>query len=169
MSLFRSVLAVLTLMTGPVVSHEFWISPKTYVIENGAEMQADIRVGENFRGSAYSYNPKRFERFDLVMGDTSASVEGRLGDTPALSASATQDGLAIIVHETTDSVLTYKEWAKFEKFAKHKDFLPVLDDHIARDLPQDRFSERYRRFAKSLIAVGNGAGADREIGLRTRP
>lgn len=167
MSIFRSGLAALVLMTGPTFSHEFWISPASYVIENGAEMQADIRVGENFRGSAYSFNPNRFERFDLIQNDALSSVEGRLGDTPALSTSAARDTLAIVVHETTDSILTYTEWAKFKKFATHKDFLPVLDDHIARGLPQDRFSERYRRFAKSLIAVGNGAGADREVGLKT--
>ncbi len=130
-------------------------------------MQANLRVGENFKGSAYSYNPKRFERFDLIQNGQSSPVEGRLGDTPALSVTAQADTLAVIVHETTDSVLTYKEWAKFEKFATHKDFLDVLDAHVARGLPQDRFSERYRRFAKSLVAIGSGVGEDVEVGLRT--
>ena len=35
----------------------------------------------------------------------------------------------------------------------------------ARGLPETDFVESFRRYAKSLMAVGNGAGSDRAIGL----
>ncbi|MEL6586052.1 MAG: DUF4198 domain-containing protein, partial [Pseudomonadota bacterium] len=76
-------------------------------------------------------------------------------------------GLLTIVHETTDSTLTYREWAKFEKFAHHKAFTDVLRAHAERGLPREGFREDYRRFAKALIAVGDGIGEDRAVGLRT--
>lgn len=133
----------------------------------GGEVQAQLRVGQEFGGASYSFNPNRFERFDLVMGDQVTPVTGRLGDTPALSMTTPRDGLLTIVHETGDNILTYKSMEKFETFAKHKDFEWAVQSHTERVLPTDRFMERYRRYAKSLVAVGDGAGADREVGLKT--
>ncbi len=154
-------------MTAPLSAHEFWISPATYVIGSGEQVQADIRVGQNFAGPPYSFQPRLFERFDIVQGDVTTSVTGRLGDVPALTMSASKDGLAIIVHETGDNKLTYKEWPKFEKFVNHKDMAGVLKAHVDRGIRQENFEESYRRFAKSLVAIGNGEGSDREVGLRT--
>jgi hypothetical protein len=41
----------------------------------------------------------------------------------------------------------------------------VEGQDAARGLPETGFRETYRRHAKSLIAVGSGAGADRAVGL----
>jgi len=76
-----------------------------------------------------------------------------------------EDGLAVLVHETTDSTLTYREFEKFINFIEHKDFEGLPEAHIARGLPDVGFIESYRRFAKSLVSVGYGAGQDRQIGL----
>lgn len=149
-----------------VGAHEFWLSPVSYQVAPGAPVQVNLRVGENFKGAAYMYNEHRFERFDTVVGETVTSVEGMLGNVPALDQTApTDDGLVIVVHETDDSRLTYREWAKFVKFVKHKDFRGVLEAHVDRGIRQEQFKESYRRLAKSLIAVGSGAGADRAVGL----
>ena len=50
-------------------------------------------------------------------------------------------------------------------FIKHKDFEGLPEAHLARGLPEVGFVESYRRFAKSLIAVGSGVGQDRPVGL----
>ena len=165
----RRILTTVSLIVWAATAqaHEFWISPETYVTPNGGEVQAQLRVGQEFDGGAYSFNPNRFERFDLVMGDQVVPVTGRLGDTPALNMTAPANGLIIIVHETGDNLLTYKGMEKFIKFAKHKDFEWAVQSHAERGLPTERFMERYRRYAKSLVAVGDGAGADREVGLKT--
>ena len=151
----------------PATAHEFWISPQTYVVQNGGRVQADLRVGENFNGSAYSYNPKQFERFEFVQNAKRYAVDGRLGDTPAMSLVPPGEGLLTIVHETKDLQVTYREWKKFVKFTDHKDFAQVQQTHIDRGLPQEGFLELYRRYGKSLVAVGSGAGKDRALGLRT--
>ncbi|EPX77488.1 DUF4198 domain-containing protein [Litoreibacter arenae] len=148
-------------------THEFWISPEAYVTQNGGKVQAQLRVGEEFGGASYSFNPKRFGRFDLVAHSQVTPVTGRLGDSPALNMAAPDSGLLTIVHETGDNLLTYTSLEKFAKFAKHKDFEWAVEDHVERGLPTDRFMERYRRYAKSLVAVGDGQGADSEVGLRT--
>ncbi|WP_245912998.1 DUF4198 domain-containing protein [Litoreibacter ponti] len=148
-------------------AHEFWISPEAYVIPNGGQVQAELRVGEEMSGAGYSFNPRTFERFELIQGGQTVEVEGRLGDRPALDMTAPGEGLLVVVHETTANRLTYTQMAKFEKFATHKDFDDAVGQHRARGLPEDRFVERYHRYAKSLIAVGDGAGSDVEVGMKT--
>ena len=128
-------------------------------------MQVRLRVGSGMKGAALSYLPGDVARFEVVQGDTVRSVTARMGDNPALAMEAATDGLTVAVMETTDSIITYKERAAFEKFVAHKDFKTALADHAARGLPEAGFQESYRRHAKSLIAVGSGAGADRAMGL----
>lgn len=118
------------------------------------------------KGNVLGYFPNEIARFEVLQGDAVRPVTGRIGDNPALSMSAETDGLAIVVHETTDSRLTYSDFAVFQRFVTHKDFKTALADHAARGLPETGFQETYRRHAKSLIAVGSGAGADRIVGLR---
>lgn len=148
-------------------AHEFWISPTAYQIETGGTITADLRVGQNFSGAAYVYIPANFKRFDVVQGDTVVPVEGRMGDRPALSMPAPGDGLWVVVHQTTHNFLTWAEWEKFESFVRHKDAAWTLEAHRDRGLPDTGFRERYSRYAKSLVAVGAGNGADREVGLLT--
>jgi hypothetical protein len=152
---------------GPVEAHEFWISPEAYQLPAAGTIAAAIRVGERFSGASYVYLPQNFRRFELVQGETVVPVEGRPGDRPALSMQAPGEGLWVAVHETTDSFVTYSEWEKFENFVTHKDAAWALADHAARGLPETGFRERYSRYGKSLISVGNGQGADRETGLLT--
>lgn len=78
---------------------------------------------------------------------------------------AGSEGLWILAHETIDSFLTYSEWEKFTGFVDHKDFQGAVQRHVARGLPQTGFGETYRRYAKSLVAVGNGAGQDKRVGF----
>ena len=148
-------------------AHEFWVSMDEYQVETGTPMTAQLRVGENLKGVGYPYIPDRATRFDLVIGDTVTPVEARLGDRPALNMVAPKDGLVIVVHETSDLNLIYRELDKFRNFTTHKDYPDAVDRHLARGLPDTGFKETYRRYAKALVAVGDGAGADREVGLRT--
>ncbi|MEM6635695.1 MAG: DUF4198 domain-containing protein [Pseudomonadota bacterium] len=157
----------LFLATTVAQAHEFWIEPLAFQVAAGEDIAADLKVGQNFVGSAYSYNPNRFRRFEMVTGDKTAPVPGTIGDRPAVRVLAEQDGLAILVHETTDNTLTYAEWQKFVDFVAHKDLVPGIEAHRARALPETGFRERYSRYAKSLVAVGEGKGADRQIGLLT--
>lgn len=164
-SLFAVNLALLTAF--PSAAHEFWIDPLDFALSPGDTMAANLRVGQDFAGSDLSYMPRNFTRFDLVVGDTVTPIDGRIGDKPAVQMPVTDDGLGIILHETADSFLTYDDWDVFLRFTTHKDFAWAADRHLERGLPQTGFTEFYSRHVKSLIAIGDGAGQDREFGLRT--
>lgn len=155
------------LLTVPAAAHEFWLSPERYEVRPGEAIEVRLRVGEKFNGASYVYNPNRFHRFEIIENGETLPVDGSLGDDPAMAQAASRAGLAVIVHETTDSTLTYTDWSKFTGFVAHKDFPTALDRHANRNLPETGFKESYRRYAKALIAVGSGAGSDQPVGLTT--
>jgi uncharacterized GH25 family protein len=77
------------------------------------------------------------------------------------------EGLNVIAYQARYSVVDYETWEKFDKFAKHKDLGDLLAQHQSRGLPLENFKEIYARFSKTLIGVGNSAGADRRVGFET--
>ena len=154
-------------------AHEFWISPDAYQVAPGETVTARFRNGEELVGSTLSFIPGRSVRFDVVVGGEARKVMARIGNDPAFEVADLPEGLAIIVHETTDGVVTYTAqdgrsgWERFVAFTEHKAMDGVPEAHLARGLSQEGITERYRRFAKALVAVGNGAGSALEVGLRT--
>lgn len=152
---------------GKALAHEFWIDPEAFFIAPGENLVANLRNGEEFEGVSMSYVPRRFERFEIIQNGTVAEVTGRIGDRPALDQAITGDGLAIVVHETTERRISWREWDRFAGFVEHKDLGDIVAMQAARGLDQDNVREGFIRYAKSLVAVGSGDGADARVGLRT--
>lgn len=166
MTVLSKTFAIMCIFAGPLQAHEFWIQAQDYTVTTPDAVVASFRNGQNFNGSALSWIPNRSARFDMITGGDVRPVPARIGDNPAFGVEGVPEGLLTVVHETSNQSLTYSEWAKWVAFTEHKDFTFVLDEHRARGLPEEGFREAYRRFAKALIAVGDGAGADQARGLR---
>jgi hypothetical protein len=164
-----AIAATLALLpgVGKGIAHEFWISPEVYRLPAGEAVLADLRVGEEFRGAVQSFIPRNFTRFEVITPEGPVDVDGRIGDIPALNAADLPEGLAVIVHETTARDLTWDAWERFTGFAEHKGLGDVTTMQADRGLDQLDVREEYFRFAKSLVAVGHGRGADTVVGLRT--
>lgn len=148
-------------------AHEFWIDPLKYQIAPGDNVVADLRIGTEFVGATQSYIPRNFKRFQAVQNGKAADVPGVVGDRPAAKFAAKEDGLMVLVHQTTNLSLTWETWEKFESFVRHKDSDWVLDEHLAKGLAKEGVREIYSRYAKSLIAVGSGKGKDVVSGMPT--
>ncbi|MCO6384279.1 DUF4198 domain-containing protein [Oceanicola sp. 502str15] len=162
----RLVSLALCLMAAlPAQAHEFWISPDTYRVPSGGTLRAEFRVGQGFKGAGYVFVPGRSERFELVTPEGTSEVTPRVGDRPALNLPSPAEGLNVVVHETADLVVNYKDMDAFRRFLEHKDWAGLETVHAERGLPMETFSESYRRYAKSLMAAGDGAGTDRAMGL----
>ncbi|MEP3417930.1 MAG: DUF4198 domain-containing protein [Lentilitoribacter sp.] len=164
--IYARVLSLLVFFSATsVTAHEFWIEPQDYTINASEIVVADLRNGQNFKGSSFAYIRDRYVKFDMFVGQSQQMIPAELGQRPAISKQVDADGLAILVVETISNDLSYSEWAKFQKFIDHKDFKLDKTEHLALGFPEKGFKEIYRRFAKSLVGVGNAKGADREIGL----
>jgi len=160
-----SALIITLLFTATGLTHEFWIEPESYRVNDQTPLVAHLRIGDDFDGFANPYLSSNTIRFDLVSGKQQDAVVAREGDNPALKMQALRSGLNIVVHQSSVSDITYTKWEKFQRFADHKDFPNMLERHKARSLAEHYFREAYTRFSKSLIAVGDGTGADRKTGL----
>ncbi|MDB2408054.1 DUF4198 domain-containing protein [Jannaschia sp.] len=166
MSILHKTLLVLTIFATPLQAHEFWIDAEDYTVATGAPVTAAFRNGENLVGSALSFIPSRSNRLEMVVDGEVQPIPARLGDNPAIMLQGLPDGLLTLIHETKEQSVTYREWAKWVSFTDHKDFAFAQQAHLDRGLPEEGFREGYLRFAKALVAVGDGAGSDAPRGLR---
>lgn len=133
----------------------------------GETLVARFKNGEIFEGVSLGYFDRSSARFEIVSNGKTIPVTPRLGDNPALDVPAPGAGLAVVVHETTPSFVTYKSWEKFDKFARHKAFGDWRSQHDSLGYSAPPFKERYTRHAKALIAVDDGSGQDIWTGLVT--
>ena len=150
-----------------VNAHEFWIDPEAHMVAPDAPVVARLRVGQEYVGGSMSYIPQRTRQFDVVVGGEMTEVAARMGDNPAFAQNFSDEGLVTIVHVTGDSFITWDDFSDFESFVVHKDAEWTLEEHETRGLSRDDVTEVYSRYAKSLVAVGDGSGRDVEVGLLT--
>jgi hypothetical protein len=151
---------------GSVQAHEFWFMPEDFTLDAGAQVRAQLRNGSHMVGPDLPYLPENLPRYEVVLGDTVTPITARLGDTPAMDMVIAGTGLAILVAETIDLQVTYAEYAVFKGFTEHKAMPQIAEQHLARGLPDKGFTESYRRYVKALVAIGDGVGADRALGMR---
>ena len=162
---YRNALALaIAFAAAPSLAHEFWLEPSDFTLEPGQVLEANIRVGQNFKGNSYSFNPRNHTRFDVVVGEAVEPVASRIGDQPAVAQPVGGEGLAILVHQTTDSNLLYDDPAIFRTFVDEEGLDGTLERHAERGLPESGFREVYSRHVKSLVDLGPG-GEDRALGL----
>ncbi len=166
MMFFRAILASFVVLAAPIqgVAHEFWIEPRTYQVETGETMTATLRNGQRFAGVTIPWLDGRQKMFDWVLGDIREPFSGRAGDIPTVTLTPNRPGLLVLAAEMLPQTLTYDEWELFQRFSEHKDLNGVAR-HQARGLPSEGFSEIFTRHVKALVAVGDGAGSDRKLGL----
>jgi uncharacterized GH25 family protein len=151
----------------PVAAHEFWIEPHDFSIAEDAQIQADLRIGQDFKGDAFPFIPSRFASFKLNdrLGET--DVEGVTGDLPALNLAPRSEGLSIVTYVSAGDRIRFRDWEKFAYYLDLEGLDSIPARHDARGLPRDDISEIYTRCAKTLVAIGDTAGdEDRATGMR---
>lgn len=157
----------MTLVASPACAHEFWIEPHEFRVVPEAEIRADLRVGQDFKGDAFPYIPSRFAAFRLHDRLGEADVDGIAGDLPALSLTPRAEGLSLFTYVSGGERIRFRDWDEFASYLALEglDAIPAL--HDARGLPRDDISELYTRCAKTLVAVGDsGDDEDRATGMR---
>ncbi|MEM5491772.1 DUF4198 domain-containing protein [Hoeflea sp. AS16] len=155
------------LVASPVSAHEFWIEPHDFRVTPEAEISADLRVGQDFKGDAFPYIPSRFAAFKLHdrLGET--DVDGIAGDLPALNLTPRAEGLSIFTYVSGGERIRFRDWEKFASYLALEGLDAIPARHDARGLARDDTSEIYTRCAKTLVTVGDETtDQDRATGMR---
>lgn len=157
----------LLLAISPVTAHEFWIEPHDFSVAPEAEIKAELRVGQDFKGDAFPYIPARFSAFESHDRIGESHVDGTPGDLPALQLRPRTEGLMIVTYVSAGERIRFREWEKFAKYLDYEGLTAIPDRHDARGLPRDDIRELYTRCAKTLVSVGDASGdQDRATGMR---
>lgn len=149
-----------------LAAHEFWLEPQEYQVPMGGSAKIDLRNGEDFEGVTLSWFDRRIAQTLVISQGRAVPYEGLAGDLPAIHLDDLR-GLVTIAYASTLSSLTYTSWDKVMNFVRHKDFPWFAEAHLARGLGQNRVTEGYWRYSKTLIAGGDGAGQDHLAGFET--
>jgi uncharacterized GH25 family protein len=163
----RTLFALLGLLAGPALrAHDFWIEPSSFRPQTGARVAVRLRVGEGLRGDPVPRDPGQIERFVTAGPEGEAGVPGVPGGEPAGWVSPASPGLRWIVYDSGHSSLALGA-AKFERYLGQEGLERIRRLRASRGQSGVPAREIYSRCAKSLLAVGDraGAGFDRVLGL----
>lgn len=148
-----------------VLAHEAWLAPAKFKIIINEELQADYKIGSNFKGNTQPFISNWNRDFRLSNGKQNSKIEGEDGQRPAVKIIQPTQGLNILTLHTSTSKLTFKKWEKFQTYLKTQGIQQIESQHIERGLPKEGFTEGYRRCAKTLVQVGEAQGKDQAVGM----
>lgn len=162
-----SLLLGIFFLARPGFGHEAWLSPQTYIDNSDMSVRADIRIGQNFTGDGLRYLPQKIATLAFLTNDGQQAITGRLGDQPAIQASAPLRGQNILIYQSQPEKIVYQSFDKFADFVREKADESLLKTHQQRGLPEKDFTEIYIRFAKTILVRGADAPglADRYSGM----
>ncbi len=146
-------------------AHEYWVEPERYVLEQPGKITGNLKNGQNFKSSNYTYIPSRFDLFKVTGPDGETDVTGRNGDSPALNAELASPGLYTVSYQGKFDKITFRNEEKIKEYVSYEGFKGILERHSERGLPADRFEEKYARCAKALIQVGDADADNRTDSL----
>ena len=160
------LIACLLLTTSvPALSHQFWLEPDNAIVMPGERAIIHIFIGSDFKGEELGNFPEMQQTVDLFAGGESYNIPGRIGDIPAFKFRSELPGLHVLRYQSIENVVTYDSYDLYLTFLKEAEREDLAAVHDARGLPRDGITEVFIRYAKALIAVGEGTGADHFTGM----
>lgn len=168
-SAFRpTFLALLAFALGalPAAAHDFWLEPAAFRPARDARIGVELKVGERLVGDAVPRKAERIARFTCTTSAGESAVLGIEDQAPAGLLRCATPGLAWLAYVSRATRIDL-DAAKFEAYLVEEGLDGVLATRKARGESASPGREAYRRSAKALLVVGDGAhdGFDRVLGL----
>jgi hypothetical protein len=149
----------------PAASHELWLQPEPAIVAPNEPVAVRIFIGSNFLGEELGNFPSLQDSVDLFIDAQRYKIDSRIGDLPAFTFQPEQAGLHILRYQSVHNVVTYDSYDAYLTFLKEAEREDLAAEHDARGLSRDGITEAFTRYAKGLIAAGEGAGADLFTGM----
>ena len=149
----------------PALSHELWLEPDSAFVMSGERATVRIFVGSDLQGEELGNFPTMQHTVDLFAGGQSYKLPGRMGDFPAFAFRSELPGLHVLRYQSIENLVTYDSYDLYLTFLKEAEREDLAAVHDGRGLSRDGITEVFIRYAKALIAVGDGAGEDLFTGM----
>jgi uncharacterized GH25 family protein len=146
---------------GSAFSHDYWLHPEKFTISSGETLVVHLFVGDGFVSELERPLQKFItKRFELITKDRVVDLLDELPDSvkPVLKRKVNFDGLALIAMERDFAYIELPD-SIFSEYLKHEELLDIekLREKIGRRKVE---RERYARFIKSLVKIGDGVDGD---------
>lgn len=149
----------------PAVAHEFWLEPKDFRIAPEDPLVARGLVGQTLEGEELGYFPESTVLLDLTRGPETVAITGEPEQVPAVDTVPLGPGLHVLRFQSANYQVSYLNFDEFAEFIDEWELDWALAEHAARGFPEEDIREVYFRYAKALVAVGEGEGSDRALGM----
>lgn len=170
MGYFRKVTILVTVLLAgfnlpKAAAHEFWLEPENYAPLPGKKIAIRHNYGEYFKGDGLPFVSEWHPRYIVLDDGRERKVSGFDGDLPAIQIKFDSPGLKVFGYFGAFEPQSFDTLAEFEKYAHKLGYGQLVERHRALGKPDKDIVESYARNAKLLLGVGDGAGADRVLGL----
>jgi uncharacterized GH25 family protein len=162
-----ALVAGATLAAGvPLLAHDMWIEPTTFLPESGQVVAVKLRVGQDLLGDPLPLDPALVNQFVVEDAAGRRPVVGRNGADPAGLLRVAVPGLLVIGYRSNPSSIELAA-EKFNQYVKDEGLDAVAAVREQRHELNAVAHERFARCAKSLILAGTPSDApgDRRLGF----
>ena len=138
-------------------AHDYWLQPQRFFLSKGETTRVQLLVGDHFVSEAEKpFQAKKTVDFQLISQNeaTDLKTAAKDGERPVATIAPKSFGSHLIVMERDWSHIEI-EAAKFNKYLEHEGLSNILD--LRRKAGEDTTAvrERYRRYLKALVQVGD--------------
>jgi len=163
-SLASCMLAVLSLgCAEPACAHDFWLQPQAFRLDAPETTPFTLQVGHGPFRQRSPIPMRRIERFDVVAADGSThDVRSRLrlgGDSDDGDIAFDKAGTYLVVLQTDDKAESHLPSIRFNDYLRAEGLTPALALRERAGRMEADGSETYRRVAKAIVQVGDGAAS----------
>lgn len=154
-----ALLLVLLILAAPAQAHDYWLEFEPLHPTPGAETALSLHVGEDF--VAETERPMQRAR-TVALRDITAAGErdllpaARDGSLPMLRLTLTEPGGHLLALERDAKNITLRA-LKFNRYLRHEGLRAALAERIRAGERLRRASERYSRYLKAFVQVGDAA------------
>ncbi|HEY0159467.1 MAG TPA: DUF4198 domain-containing protein [Thermoanaerobaculia bacterium] len=151
-------LLLIVLFAAGARAHDFWIEPSTFRPERGKSFTAALRVGEHFKGDPVPRRSARIESFVVRNATGEQAINGFENQDPAGFVRIDEAGTAVIGYRGKPTPHELPS-AKFAQFLREEGITGLQPSG-------ERQRERFYRFAKAVVQVGDAATSPAPFGWR---
>ncbi len=150
----------------PLLGHDMWIEPATFLPETGQIVGVRLRVGRGLLGDPLPRNPALVKEFVVEDKEGRKPVVGRSGADPAGFLRVAAPGLLVVGYSSNPSPVELTA-DKFNQYLKEEGLDSVIALRTRRNESTEGAHEVFSRCAKSLLNSGssNDAQGDRRLGF----